>query len=301
MRLSGFVDDEARERFFSLYDQAMAAWPRHTRHEVATSFGPTAVHRAHGGTGPPLVLLHGGNATSASWAPIMPMLTAYGTVLAVDTLGDAGASVQKRPVTDARERAQWLDEVLAELDCDRAHLIGLSYGGWMALNQAVHRPRRVASVTALEPARALVPVRAAFVLRALVVLLTGSRAAAGRYLAWCRAGRVPPPPMRDLLVSALLDHRQRAVTAPQALTDDQLRAITVPTLVVLGGRSPVHDVRRAAERARRLLPGHRTEIVPDAGHGLPADAPEAVGRLIRSFLAELSPAADRHGTPPPPR
>ncbi|TDD24456.1 alpha/beta hydrolase [Nonomuraea diastatica] len=266
----------------------MRKWPQHTRLNVATSFGPAAVHRAHGGTGPPLLLLHGGNATSASWAPIMPMLTPYGTVFAVDTLGDAGASVQERPVADARQLAQWLDEVLAGLGCDRVHLVGLSYGGWMALNQALHRPGRVASVTALEPARALAPVRAAFVLRLLVARLTGSTAAAGRFLAWCRAGRLPEPPMYDLLVSAMLDHRQRAVTAPQALTDDQLRAITVPTLVLLGERSPVHDVRRAAERARRLLPGNRTEIVPEAGHGLPADSPETVGRLIRSFLGDTS-------------
>jgi pimeloyl-ACP methyl ester carboxylesterase len=154
----------------------------------------------------------------------------------------------------------------------------------MALNQAVHRPRRIASVTSLEPARALTPIRAAFWLRLGVTTLTGSTAAADRYLTWCRAGRAPEPPMRDLLVSALLNHRQRAVSPPQALTDDQLRAITVPTLVILGERSPVHDVRRAAERARRLLSNGRTEIVPDAGHGLPADSPETVGRLIRSFL-----------------
>ncbi|MBB5139804.1 pimeloyl-ACP methyl ester carboxylesterase [Thermocatellispora tengchongensis] len=291
MHVSGFVNDSARERFFALYEQAMRTWPEHTRQDVETSFGPTATYRAHAGTGPPVILLHGGKATSASWAHLVPTLTPYGTVFAIDTLGDAGASIQQRPLTDAHQRAQWLDEVLAGLGCDRAHLIGLSYGGWMALNQAVHRPSRVASVTALEPARALTPIRAGFWLRLISTTLTGSTAAAVRYLAWCRAGRLPQPPMRDLLVSAMLDHRQRAVCPPQPLTNGQLRAITAPTLVILGGRSPVHNVQRAADRTRRLLSSARVEIVADAGHGLPADSPEAVGRLIRSFLRDVSSTA----------
>ncbi|WP_406389757.1 alpha/beta fold hydrolase [Streptomyces sp. NBC_00887] len=50
----------------------------------------------------------------------------------------------------ARTRA-WLDETLAALGLDRVHLVGASYGGWLALNQAHRRPDRLASVTLLDP------------------------------------------------------------------------------------------------------------------------------------------------------
>jgi pimeloyl-ACP methyl ester carboxylesterase len=62
-----------------------------------------------------LVLVHGANATSASWAPLVPALAADRPVLAVDTLGEAGESVQRAPVPDPPARARWLDEVLTPI------------------------------------------------------------------------------------------------------------------------------------------------------------------------------------------
>jgi pimeloyl-ACP methyl ester carboxylesterase len=279
-----FADEAARLRFTGLYAAAMRRWPAHTRCDVDTTYGPTAVHRA-GSAAPgavPVVLVHGGGATSASWADVVPVLGADRPVLAVDTLGDAGRSVQRAPLPTAADRARWLDEVLAGLGLDRVHLVGGSMGGWIALNQAVHRPDRLASVTAAEPAGALTPIAARVWVRLLAVQLSRSPRTTSRFLRWTLGGRTPPPAIADLLVSALRDHRTRG-PAPQRLTAAQLRAITQPVLVLLGAESPVHDVRRAADRARRHLALGQVEVVPGAAHNVFAGQPAAV-QVLRAFL-----------------
>ena len=60
---------------------------------------------------------------------------------------------------------------------------------------------------------------------------------------------------------------------PKRLTDDDLRAIHTPTLILFGEKSPVNNAHRAAERSRNLIADVETEVVPDAGHMLPVEQP----------------------------
>ncbi|CAM5617364.1 hypothetical protein SALBM311S_08681 [Streptomyces alboniger] len=65
-------------------------------------------------------------------------------VYAVDTPGDPGRSVQREPIHQPERAAQWLDETLSGLGLERVRLVGSSYGGWLALNRAHRRPKRLA-------------------------------------------------------------------------------------------------------------------------------------------------------------
>ena len=59
-------------------------------------------------------------------------------------------SVQDKPIRDADDETHWLDEALAGLGLEQAHLLGVSIGGWTAVNYAVRRPGRAASLTLLD-------------------------------------------------------------------------------------------------------------------------------------------------------
>lgn len=78
-------------------------------------------------------------------------------MLAVDLLGEAGLSVQDEPITGADDEAQWLDEALAGLWLDDVHLLGVSIGGWTAVNYGARRPGRAASL-ALLPVMTFAPI-----------------------------------------------------------------------------------------------------------------------------------------------
>jgi pimeloyl-ACP methyl ester carboxylesterase len=107
----------------------------------------TAAHR--GGSGPPLVCLHGFTYTWRTWELVLPALERAHDVLAVTLAGHAGGPALDGGVTDTT----LVDGVAAAMDAAgfaRAHLVGNSLGGWVALQLAARG--RAASVVALAPA-----------------------------------------------------------------------------------------------------------------------------------------------------
>jgi pimeloyl-ACP methyl ester carboxylesterase len=147
-----WVDDAARERFMAAYARAFAQWPQpYEEFDVETATATTRVHayRPHPG-GDPVVLLNGFNA--ASWYPHVAALAEDGPVYGIDMPGTPSPSVARTPIAPPDNCAAWLDELLGKLSGPPAHLVGFSYGGWVAMNQAIRAPGRVASVTLLDPA-----------------------------------------------------------------------------------------------------------------------------------------------------
>lgn len=103
-----------------------ATCPAPTEFDVHTRFGVT---RAYGwaGYGTPIVFLHGGGMTSASWAPYAQTLSSR-DLYAIDIMGDAGRSEPSARIACAADMAAWLDETLEGLRIERAHLVGHSLG-----------------------------------------------------------------------------------------------------------------------------------------------------------------------------
>jgi pimeloyl-ACP methyl ester carboxylesterase len=284
-QIGRFVNSKAEVKFLEMYDEAMNRWPD-SRGELKleTSFGRTHVHSYGNGKGDPIVLLHGANGTSASWANNIVALGEHHPVFAVDTIGDAGRSIQKAPIQHAEDYAAWLDEVLQGLGLKEVHLIGASYGGWIILNQAVHSPRLLQSITLLDPARALAGLTYAAWPFMLWASMIGPDFIRRAFIRWTDAGSLTDENQIQLVVSAMRDYKMQRIP-PQYVKDDELRSVKVPVLLLLGGKSPMHNSNRAAIRAKKLLQDVEVEILPQAGHKLPADL---VNDRILRFIKFLS-------------
>jgi pimeloyl-ACP methyl ester carboxylesterase len=149
-----WVSDAAREKFMAAYERAFALWPQPWEEfDLETATATTRVHayRPHP-CGEPVVLLTGAGYNAASWYPHVAALAGDGPVYGIDMPGDPNPSVPRALMTPPASCAAWLDELLAQLSDRPAHLVGLSYGGWVAMNQAIRAPGRVASITLLDPA-----------------------------------------------------------------------------------------------------------------------------------------------------
>ncbi|MEO3929616.1 alpha/beta fold hydrolase [Micromonosporaceae bacterium B7E4] len=269
----------------------MRAWSEPRRElDVPTDFGTVHVHRYGPETGAPIVLLHGATGNSSNWYSQVAALGERHPVYAVDTIDDPGRSVQRRVVVGSAGNAAWLDAVLAGLGLRDVHLVGLSYGGWLALNQAVYAPERLATVTLLDPAGlAKVPVR--FYLN----LLLGAAASVAprrvrRRLAHLLANHALME-SAEQLAPIMIAARSWRTNRPAArrLADDELRSVRVPTRLLVGSRSSLLRPEREVARARALIPGVRAEIVPGAGHGLPMERPALVNRLVLDFVESHTP------------
>jgi pimeloyl-ACP methyl ester carboxylesterase len=279
-----FRSTEGRERFEAAYDLALRSWPlRSSAVEVRTSFGTTRINACGATTGSPVVLLAGALMTSVSWSPNVAVLGAAHPVFAVDAVGDAGLSMHDRPVRTRTKLASWFDELLKGLDIERAHVIGLSNGACTAMNQALRAPSRLGSVAAIEPPGLIVrpsPRLLGEMVRGAVLRTDRALDRLARFLG---NGSLPPDPLYAVLRSVFVDFRP-AGFVPRRLTDEQLRSINTPVLLIFGERTPIGDVQKAVARAHRHMPVVRTEIVPGCAHTPTIEQPDLTNRSLLAFI-----------------
>jgi pimeloyl-ACP methyl ester carboxylesterase len=112
---------------------------------VYSSFTPS--HR--GGSGTPLVCLHGFTGTWRTWELVLPALERHHDVLAPTLLGHAGGPLLEGAVTDALI-PDAVERAMDEAGFETAHIVGNSLGGYVALQLAARG--RARSVVALAPA-----------------------------------------------------------------------------------------------------------------------------------------------------
>ena len=285
--ISAFVSDAAVAHFLAAYREGMAQLPPFELFDVVTSFGVVRAHRFVGaGSGTPVVLLPGRNASAPMYRSNLDSLLARRTAYVLDLLGEPGLSVQHKPIRDAADQAQWLDETLAGLGLARAHLLGVSIGGWTAINTAVHHPARIASLALLDPVFTFVriPVRTLLVstLLAVPAVPGGLRR---RVLSWISGGAdvdADAGPEAALIAAGSTDFVVR-LPIPRMPTDEQLRDLEVPVLALIAGRSVMLDPHAAVARARRLLRHGEIELWSEASHAINGEYPDEIAERAGRF------------------
>jgi pimeloyl-ACP methyl ester carboxylesterase len=289
-KVGHFRSAAAFEHFLAAYRAGMAGLPQFSESfDVSTSFGSVRAYRFDGPGDPPVLMLQGRNASTPVWRANLSGVLKGHTAYCVDLLGEAGLSVQNRPITGPEDQAQWLDEALAGLGLDVVHLMGVSIGGWTATNCAVRRPGRVASLTLLDPAMtfARIPVKTA--LMSIGLFAPGVPEALRRYvLRWIAGGADADDsvPEAALIAAGSSDFVLRSAM-PKVFTDDQLRSLDIPVLAFIAGRSVIHDAKRAAARARNLLPNGRIEFWADASHAINGEYPDEIAAASHRFWGDV--------------
>jgi pimeloyl-ACP methyl ester carboxylesterase len=294
-KVGHFRSAAAFEHFLAAYRAGMAGLPPFSELvDVRTGFGTVRAYRFDGsGHLPPVLMLQGRNASTPVWRANLPGVLNGRTAYCVDLLGEAGLSVQDRPITGPDDQAQWLDETLAGLELDVVHLMGVSIGGWTATNCAVRRQGRVASLTLLDPAMtfARIPVKTAVM--SIGLFAPGVPEALRRYvLRWIAGGADADDsvPEAALIAAGSSDFVLRSAM-PTLFTDDQLRSLDIPVLAFIAGRSVIHDARRAAVRARNLLPNAKVEFLADASHAINGEYPDEIAEAAVGFWCAVDGSA----------
>ncbi|HEX6499152.1 MAG TPA: alpha/beta fold hydrolase [Micromonosporaceae bacterium] len=278
--------DSARAAFLAAYDALLARWPVPVEPvDVPTPFGATRVQVCGPADGTPLVLLHGGGATSTVWFANVGELSRVNRVYAVDVVGDAGRSVADgRPLRDVADLLAWLDAVLDGLRLSTVRLCGHSYHGWLALRYAANAPDRVSRLALLDPTDCFAGLRWSYRLHAVPLLARPSPERMGALLRWETGGAPLDPGWLDVV--ALGTRLPRSpIVLPRRPGADLLRRVAMPTLVVVAGASRAHDARRVADRARRALPDVAVEVLPRAcHHSIPLYDPQPLNAALTAHF-----------------
>lgn len=263
--------------------------------------GPVPLHvqelgdERKAGAGPPVLILHGLLGQGRNWSALGKRLAARRRVLLVD-LRNHGRSPHD-PVMTYPAMAEDLAALIADRGLDRPALVGHSMGGKVAMVLALTRPDRVGRLAVVDIAPIDYGRSEAFAgfLQAMLAI-DPARFARRAEVEERLAGAVPDPRIRAFLASNLdlVDGRlawlpdlavllDALATLGGFPTDLPPASADLPVLALAGGRSDyVGPEGRAA--LRRLFPSVHLVTVPEAGHWVHADAPEAVLAALEAFL-----------------
>ena len=255
------------------YRELLDQWPvPHQRQVVPTREGDTFVVSSGPLDAPPVLAIQGSGANTAMWLPQIAGWAPHLRVHAVDVIGEPGLSAPSRPPMNSERYARWLDDVMDGLGLTTASVIGMSLGGWFALDYAIRRPARVTRLVLLTPA-GIGRTKYGILLKSLLLNCFGDwgRRRTFMMVAGPAAGQENDNRAIELAKFTVLifrNFRPRMQWIP-IVTDDQLHDLRMPVLAVVGERDVMLDSRQTARRLRAAVPHATVVSLPDAGHILP--------------------------------
>lgn len=242
---------------------------------VNTAVGGFTVHSVEYGSGDEcIVLIHGLSGSSRWWARNAPELADGYRVVIPDLVGFGRSARPSLGLPGIPAAAQLLAEWMHARDLRRAHVIGHSMGGQVAIHLAAECPERV---------KRLVLVDAAGIPRAVTPRALARLAAEASPLWRWGDPRFLPVIARDAMTAGPLT-LLRSIS--RIMKDDVrplLRRIEAPTLIVWGEYDSLVPLSHARE-LRESIPGARVAVLRAASHNPMVDRPADFNRLVLRFL-----------------
>jgi pimeloyl-ACP methyl ester carboxylesterase len=240
------------------------------------------------GSGPAVVLIHGGLVDMRLWEKQMRPLSQRFRVVRYDLRGYGRSAAAAEPFSHLEDLRGLLDFVKIE----KATLVGLSLGGIIAADFALEHPERVERLVLVGPGlrgdKQPPPRDAA---AAVEAMSRGAEAFADASMRRELYAAVRPGSDAHALLRRMLLDNYKALPAlrpgflkyPDPPTADRLADITVPTLVIIGSRDG-RNLLNIADTLASHIPGARKVVIPGASHHPPVETPAAFNRALLDFL-----------------
>ncbi len=255
------------------------------------------LHYERQGAGPPILMLPGLLSDSASWGPLLPLLTPHHDLICPDPRSTG----RTRPMTAPLSTELIIDDMIAlldHLDLPRIALLGHSFGATIARRMAQRIPGRVTTVICLAAAP-----RADARLTAIFDTLTEIRAQTGETL-WLKAlfpwlfhaGTFAAPGALEAMAEASRAYPHAQSLAAMQMQVDAFRSsldappldgAQPPTLALLGEDDAL--IAAIAAKAAWTPTGAHVRCLPNAAHALHWDQPKATAAAILNWLTETRP------------
>ena len=282
--------------------------PRYGTDKFISVYGYN-LHYVEAGEGEPMLLIPGAFSTYRHWNRIIPYLSEHYKLLCLDYLGVGDSDKPKFGFGyTIEEQADLIVKMIEALQIDKVHILGVSYGGAIALNLAARYPEKVDRIISVEgngikhqnipyrPMKGLLgwPVVGELsigVIRSGIADRLVAKSVMGK--AWEQMSEVEKREVVEIMAqnnkmaSRVSWHLiSRTLETSRDFTD-QAKTIQAPVLYLYGGNSYYHGM---AETNAEFLRVHlqNVEIVrfDDGIHDLELQKPREVATLVLEFLAE---------------
>jgi 3-oxoadipate enol-lactonase len=242
---------------------------------------------------PVVIFLNGTTQTTLYWGGIVPAFSKRYSLLCYDARGQGESDLGNKHISLKRHVSD-LKDLLEYLPVDRAHLVGISHGAWVALAFAAEFPELVDHLV-LCSLSARTNDRSRTIIRSWLEIL---RLSGMKAMAWAALPTVfgnsflnQHQKILDKIVDAVVLRNSKTsliaqldaalqYPAPERMAEN----IHQPALVIAGAEDPIVDP--ADVRLLAALCKARHEEIPGIGHSIPAEAPRIFEKMVLEFLAE---------------
>jgi pimeloyl-ACP methyl ester carboxylesterase len=223
--------------------------------------------------GEPVLLIHGFTANiEAQWEPVIKALAKDYKVIALDCRGHGGSEKPHDPKKYGLEMTKDAIRLLDHLKIDKAHVVGYSMGGGIALQVAARYPERVRTAT-LGGMGLPLPGREK-ILEELADSLEQGKGFGPLILALTPKDQPQPTEEQIKAIDAALTARNdlKALAAvirgglndkEQALSDEKVKGIKVPMPALIGETDPL---RPGVDELKKRLPDVKVVVIDKADH-----------------------------------
>jgi pimeloyl-ACP methyl ester carboxylesterase len=255
-------------------------------HNEYTTIRGNRIHYYEGGSGAPVVLVHGLGSRGEDWANLMPQLKQAGFhVYAMDLLGYGRSARPADATYSISEEARYVEDFLAQRGLQKVNLVGWSMGGWVSMRVALDVPERIGRLVLcnsggirFEPTFTVFDFEPTTVpaVRRLYSLLMPQPTEVPDFLA------------RDMVrkfkgLNWVVDRSARSMFSGDELLDGKLGALQMPTLIIWGRQD--HLIPLATGVAMHgEIPQSVLQIYDGCGHLAPGQCARLIGPRLVDFL-----------------
>ena len=265
-----YKSEKGKKAILDLYDDQLSRLKAPWKDVYAdTSFGKTHIIETGNLSGEPLLVFHGGNATTAYNLLACDFIMKDFHIYAVDMVGHPGKSAETSLPAKGYDYGKWVGEVIDALKYDEISLFGGSFGaGVMAKTMCVcpdkikrvvlYVPSGIKNAPAINSASMMLPMIAYWV--------TGKDK-------WLKKCMLPMAVTDDNITDDIyetaklsIDYIKVKTGMPSDVDEDLMKKCNAPTLVMAAEKDCLFPGRGVIERAERIIPNCKTYLLEGRGH-----------------------------------
>lgn len=256
--------------------------------------GVSLYHELHGGSGEPLVLVHGYTGDITDWRHQLPEFSRTHRVLVMDLRGHGRSEAPKdRSSYTIEQMANDVEALVGQLGVERYHLLGHSMGGGIVQEIALHSPQKLLSLTLHDTS-----IRFGMMADPAMEEWRKQRFALAEAGKMAELAQMPPPapPPPHMPAERLEEAKVRlSKMSPDAFigawlglvewqgADGRAANISTPTLVIYGDVDAPMLIKGSVMLAEQI-PNAKVEIIPECGHSPQWERPELFNQALRGHL-----------------
>jgi 4,5:9,10-diseco-3-hydroxy-5,9,17-trioxoandrosta-1(10),2-diene-4-oate hydrolase len=241
------------------------------------------------GTGEPIIFLHGAGAGAITWYPSIHAISKNFQVIAPDIVGYGESDKPDAPY-NRPYFSKWLKDFLKELKIAKAHIVGLSQGGAIALQFAIDNPEMVDKLVLVDSAGLGAKV-SFWPLIGTIWMNSFPSSMANRFNSrYILHKPINRDPNHSSYSIAVLKYKggknafkQGRGTAVSKISEELLKQIENETLIIWGKDDKLFSVKYG-ETAAKIIPNAKLHVIQDAGHLPLMDQPEIFNKILDNFL-----------------